>query len=66
LKDRRIVAGSTNGIVVLDPNTIDIESDPPPPVITDISLYGRKISPDSLLQQKTALAISYKENYFFV
>jgi hypothetical protein len=51
-------------LVVLDPLSADPENKLPVPLITDISIYGKKILPDSLLQEKIALEISYKENYF--
>ena len=63
LQDGRIAAGTDRGVVVFDPKNFDSSTFIHPPLITEISVYGKKVSVDSLLLQNTPLEISYKENY---
>lgn len=66
LPDGRIGAGSIKGVVLFHPDSINSNKNVPPPVITDLSIYGRKVSADSLLSKRLPLHISYKENYFSI
>ena len=67
LSDGRIVAGSTKGITVFDPRElVKLDKLPVPPVFTDISLYGKNISVDSLFDSSRPLQISYNKNYFSI
>ena len=63
LQDERIVAGTDAGLVVFNPKNFDSVTLVYAPVITGINVYGKDISMDSLLLQKTPLRISYKKNY---
>src|SRR6059058_4719749 len=59
LPDGRIAAGSYKGMVLFDPDSINTYRNVPPPVITNINIYGRNISRDSLAAINQPLHISY-------
>lgn len=64
LSDGRIAAGNRMGVVVFHPSDITRKIELPPPVITEIELNGKSVSPDSLLEHGEPLQVSFRENYF--
>ena len=67
LPDGRIAAGNIKGAVIFNPDAIKhISNNVPAPIISNISVYGKIISVDSLLSSHLPLHISYKENYFSI
>lgn len=65
LPDGRIAAGNNKGLVLFHPDSININRNVPAPIITDINIYGRKIS-TNIYSGHLPLHISYKENYFSI
>ncbi len=67
LPDGRIAAGNGRGMVLFNPDTIkNINYYVQPPIITNVSIYGKQITADSLFNNHVPLHISYKENYFSI
>jgi ligand-binding sensor domain-containing protein/two-component sensor histidine kinase len=66
LPDGRIAAGSATGMVLFYPDSVITNRNVPPPLLSDLNVYGRKISADSLQINHQPLTVSYKENYFSI
>lgn len=67
LPDGRLAAGNIKGAVVFNPDSvIHISNNVPAPIISNISVYGKIISADSLLSSHLPQHISYRENYFSI
>jgi ligand-binding sensor domain-containing protein/two-component sensor histidine kinase len=59
-----LAAGTAKGVLLFDPQQVKIQAKLAAPIITDISVYGKQMKADSLLETGESLYISHQENYF--